>query len=65
MKRTTHSDGSADDNVTLMSNPRQLLHRLPGVGLFYDGAISGVPHPLVALVRVQFRPQSRAGLTML
>ena len=46
-----HTDGNADDAVMLVSRPTQQLHRLPGVGLFYDNAIQGVPHPLVALVR--------------
>jgi len=45
-----HTDGNADDSVMLVSRPTQQLHRLPGVGLFYDNSIQGVPHPLVALV---------------
>jgi hypothetical protein len=55
VKRLTHTDGNAEDSVMLISKPTQQLHRLPGVGLFYDGAIAGVPHPLVALVRVHVR----------
>ena len=50
VKRTIHTDGNADDSVMLVSRPTQKLHRLPGVGLFYDNSIHGVPHPLVALV---------------
>ena len=46
-----HTDGNADDSVMLVSRPTQQLHRLPGVGLFYDNSIQGVPHCLVALVR--------------